>query len=297
MPNASITYEQVAHTAMILVERGETPTIQRIHEHLGSGSPHTLYKHLRAWKATQPPAEKVAIQLPEALVRAITGEIERQVSMARTDAEAHLQEAQQTSDTLAEAGEELEVQAEQLLNHATRLESERDYIKEERNAAQADIERLQKTLNEERRETEKIREALTQAQTRITLLTEQRNEARQAHMESQRTNQALEHALRTAERAQAVAEAKQIATEQHAAEQREALHAERLARQQDAEIMRKDIAQIRSDWKDRITIIEQRAQEAEKRVIAAERARTKAEIQLEAFKSHDGVRSPGSKQH
>jgi len=295
MPRPGITYEQVAQAASILVEQGNKPTIQRIRDELGTGSPNTIHRYLRDWKAAQAPTQRAVIQLPDALIRAVADEIERQVSIARAEVEAQAQESQQTADMLAEMGEELEAQTEQLLSQVNHLESERDDVTDERDTAQAELERLRKTLNEERLDAEKTRESLAQAQARIKLLSEQRDEYYQTSMDAQRKLQAIERLQRATERAKTAAEAKQAAAEHNAMDQREALKAERQARKLDADAVRKEIAQLRNEWKERLTVLEQGVHSAEQRAIAAERARSKVEIQLKALKSQDGVRPPGKR--
>ncbi|WP_340367478.1 DNA-binding protein, partial [Marinobacter azerbaijanicus] len=46
MARTGITYEQVATVADALVGQGEKPSIQRIREQLGTGSPNTIHRHL-----------------------------------------------------------------------------------------------------------------------------------------------------------------------------------------------------------------------------------------------------------
>ncbi|KJZ03183.1 mucin, partial [Halomonas sp. S2151] len=67
MARTGITYEQVATVADALVGQGEKPSIQRIREQLGTGSPNTIHRHLKAWRATQAPAERRAARLPDEL--------------------------------------------------------------------------------------------------------------------------------------------------------------------------------------------------------------------------------------
>ena len=88
MARTGITYEQVATVADALVGQGEKPSIQRIREQLGTGSPNTIHRHLKAWRATQAPAERQAVKLPDELASALAQEIERQASAARAEAEA-----------------------------------------------------------------------------------------------------------------------------------------------------------------------------------------------------------------
>ncbi|MDP1271156.1 DNA-binding protein, partial [Klebsiella pneumoniae] len=74
----------------------------------------TIHRHLQAWKSTQVPARREAARLPEELAAALAEEIERQAARARADAEQAALEAQQTADALAETGEQLEAQADDL---------------------------------------------------------------------------------------------------------------------------------------------------------------------------------------
>ncbi|MGS2743811.1 DNA-binding protein [Halomonas sp. LS-001] len=295
MPRSEISYEEVARAAAMLVERGFTPSIQRIQGELGAGSPNLIHGHLRAWKIAQQPAEREPVHLPEALLRAFVDEIERQVSKVRLEAEAHVEEALEAADTLAENGHELEVKTEQFRSLATRLEGECDKVSLERNEAVMEVERLRKALNDERNQAKKTQESLVQAQERISLLVEERDKYRQESMENQRALQVTRRLQLAAERARAVAETKQAAAEHNVIEQREALKAERQARRLDADTVRKDIALTHSEWKERLAVLEQKVQKAEQRTVAAERERSKLDIQLKALKSQDGVRSPGKR--
>ena len=107
MARTGITYEQVATVADALVGQGEKPSIQRIREQLGTGSPNTIHRHLKAWRATQAPAERRAARLPDELTAALAEELERQAAAARAEAEENALEAQHTADELAATGEQL----------------------------------------------------------------------------------------------------------------------------------------------------------------------------------------------
>ena len=295
MPRPRITYEQVAHVANQLVDQGVMPTIKHIRDELEEGSPTTIYRHLREWKKTQAPAGRRAVKLSDTLIQAMASEIERQTSLIRTELDDQAREDQHAADILAEIGEELEAFTEQLQSQVSRLEGERDAIIDERDSALSERERIRKAFNEQRLETDKVRELLTQAQARIKLLGEQRDEYYQSSMDTQRKLQAAKRHQLATERARVAAEAKQLAAEHNASDLREALKAEQSARKLDADAVRKDIAQMRHEWKERQTALEQSVYSAEQRAISAERARSKAEIQLNALKSQDGVRAPGKR--
>ncbi|NKN34704.1 hypothetical protein HF203_15920, partial [Marichromatium bheemlicum] len=53
MARPGITYKEVAAAAEALTEQGETPSIKRVRDHLGTGSPNTIHRHLSAWRAEQ----------------------------------------------------------------------------------------------------------------------------------------------------------------------------------------------------------------------------------------------------
>ena len=54
---APIRYEQVAAAAENLEHRGAEPTLHRVLELLGGGSPHLVQRHLGAWRDARPAPE------------------------------------------------------------------------------------------------------------------------------------------------------------------------------------------------------------------------------------------------
>lgn len=295
MPGFGNTYDAIAHVATMLAEQGNEPNIHNVRNELGGGSPNQIYRHLSEWKKLQVPVERASITLSDTLLNTLVSEIERQMAGVRAELDEQIREAHHTADTLTEMGLELEAHAEQLQSQLSRLQCEQENIIHERDAAVSEVERLSKAINEQRLETDKLRELLTQAQARITLLEKQRDEYYQTSMEAQRKLQAAKYQEATTERAKVAAEAQQAALEYNANDLRQALKAEQRARKLDADAVRKDIAQMRHEWKERQTALEQSVYSAEQRAISAERARSKAEIQLNALKSQDGVRAPGKR--
>src|SRR5690554_6107206 len=137
MARIGITYEQVATAADALVGQGEKPSIQRIREQLGTGSPNTIHRHLKQWRATQVPAERQAARLPDELAAALSQELERQAAAARAEAEADALEAQHTADELAATGEQLEEENEALIAQLEALEADNTRTEAERDSALA----------------------------------------------------------------------------------------------------------------------------------------------------------------
>lgn len=73
MARPGISYEDVKHIALALIAQGDNPTIQRVREHLGSGSNSTIAAHLKRWQqelATPKPA--LPPEIPEAVMAALS---------------------------------------------------------------------------------------------------------------------------------------------------------------------------------------------------------------------------------
>ncbi len=60
-----ITQEQVSHAADALVAGGENPTVEKIRQALGTGSPNTVTRMLDAWRSTLAQRLQEVIKLPD----------------------------------------------------------------------------------------------------------------------------------------------------------------------------------------------------------------------------------------
>ncbi|MCP5424951.1 MAG: DNA-binding protein [Gammaproteobacteria bacterium] len=109
MARPGIQYEDVKNAAHTLLERGASPSIQRIREVLGTGSNSTIADHLKRWQMELADTPKMALApaLPEALSTAV----ESFWTVA-------LQQAEAAYQALREAAEERVVSAEQARNQA-----------------------------------------------------------------------------------------------------------------------------------------------------------------------------------
>jgi len=72
----SITAEQVAEAAETLLQRGETPSVRRVREMLGTGSNATVQALLHTWTAQQPAADTPQVAMSEGLAQAVKAELE-----------------------------------------------------------------------------------------------------------------------------------------------------------------------------------------------------------------------------
>ena len=180
MARQGITYDQVATAANALTGEGTRPTIQNIREHLGTGSPNTIHRHLSNWRAAQVPAERPTARLSDELTNAIGKEIEQHAAAARTEAETAAQEARAEADALADTGEGLEAEREAAAKRAGQAEAERDEITADRDRLAAELERVNGELDEARELAQQRSQQLADARARITSLEEREAETSQA---------------------------------------------------------------------------------------------------------------------
>lgn len=314
MARPGITYEEVQNAADTLVGRAESPTIQRVREHLGTGSPNTIHRHLTTWRAALAPAKREAAKLPEELASALADEIERQASAARAAAEAATLEAQNGADELAATGEGLEQQADELTTLVETLTVERDAAVAERDNAHVENERLRADLDQLRSSNDDILQSLAESRNRVITLTEQRDDLQKSHTAAAEAAKVAEAGRVDAERDMAVAVARLEAAQHQADERLESLKIEQKGRMDDAAQHREDLAALREDWSGRVSAVQEKAdtdaaqhrivlsdlheewqqrlaaaekatQDAQKRASDAERSQTKAEAQAEALKA------------
>lgn len=281
MARPGISFEIVAQAADTLVGRGEKPTIAAVREEIGTGSPNTIHRHLTAWKAAQAPSERQTAILPAELASALAQEIERQASAARADAEADALDARQTADQLASTGEVLEAEADELREKIEQITAERDEADRDRTEARQLVTEFRSQVKELEQQRDNARQELAETRNRITTLTEQRDKEHDAWLDAQRDTKVAETARIDAERAQAVAMAKLEAAQQQSDERREALKAEQQARRGDADNHKLALADLRSEWKERLKAAEKQVIEAQQRAQVAEQARGKAEAYSE----------------
>ena len=167
MARPGITYNEVSSAIDTLIARGEDPTINRIREELGTGSPNTIHRHLVSWRSSQPVAQRKAPELPPELQAAIVREFERQSADTRSEIERHLISAQKEAATLSKAGEDLEEangvledENADLLAHKGRLQALSDERQEE-------IKNLNSKLDTERKSLEEAHIQVAQGRNKI----------------------------------------------------------------------------------------------------------------------------------
>ena len=121
-----VTAEQIKAAADAIAAEGQSPTIRAVRERLGTGSPNTIQRHLSQWRESRPQVTQAAYELPAELVNAFGKELRRGAEAATADLRAELAEAHTEAKDLAETGEALENQIDELTGQAEALTHERD---------------------------------------------------------------------------------------------------------------------------------------------------------------------------
>lgn len=203
MARPGITYDEVIAAIDAILAAGEEPTIQRIREHLGTGSPNTIHRHLVTWRQSRPVEQRRTPELPVELQAALVKEIERQAAEARADVLKSLVESQKEADTLSKTGEGLEDQNADLLEQNATLTADRERLTALAEERQGKVVELESALDRERHAAEEARMQVAQGRYQVEALGQQ-----VADLKSQ-----LATALDDAKSAQAA----QVAAEKNAA--------------------------------------------------------------------------------
>ena len=164
MARQGITFEQVSAAIDELIAAGANPTIQGVRDILGTGSPNTIHRHLTAWRAAAPVAERKSIDLPHELKAALVAELERQAAAARAEVEKDLANTKEEAATLAETGEVLEAQNADLLEEIETVKAENEKMQIISKERDAEIQKLRAELAQERHSAEALRVELAKEQ-------------------------------------------------------------------------------------------------------------------------------------
>jgi hypothetical protein len=284
-PPADIPYAQVAAAAENLEGRGAEPTLQRVCEHLGGGSPNLIQRHLASWRAAREAPAPPSPRLPKALFEAFERELAQQVGAAFTAGEQRIEEARADAATLAELGETLEQRvAEQEARLAVAEQAARE-AHSRREVLQEELSQVRESLEGERREARTSREALLQTRQQVEMLREQLEEAVQARLAAERQARDADAERIRAERSQAVAETQRdsaLAQVREKAELHAGLHKELQA---ERARHRQEVAEMRAEQKQRLDAMERARQEAQKQAQEAAQRAAKAEIRAEALQA------------
>lgn len=167
MARTGVTFEQVEAVADAIRGEGLQPTINAVRERIGTGSPNTIHRHLTAWRSARPQTVTIATELPTSLTSAIATEIERAAASARAEIESKLVQAQTEAAELANVGEALEVERDELIEQVAALTTERDTLAGKAEQQAADIKTQAERIEREQQAAEAARVELARAQLKI----------------------------------------------------------------------------------------------------------------------------------
>jgi chromosome segregation ATPase len=167
MARTGVTFEQVEAAADAIRGEGLQPTINAVRERIGTGSPNTIHRHLTAWRSARPQAVTVTTELPTSLTSAIATEIERAAASARAEIESKLVQTQTEAAELANIGEDLEAERDELIEQVAALTTERDTLAGKAEQQAADIKAQAERIEREQQAAEAARVELARAQLKI----------------------------------------------------------------------------------------------------------------------------------
>lgn len=181
-----VTRESVfgAAEALAAEQGGKSPSVRRIRERLGGGSPNAITEFLREWRDGQLAARAASvIQVDDATLRAIESQLKMVSEAARADLQERLRAAEADIEELVAVGHELETRAAGL---TAELASAKDELQQrcgEIRQLTADVEkasvraaeevtRAQEVVGHERRIAETARVELGRMEVRLERMTE-----------------------------------------------------------------------------------------------------------------------------
>ncbi len=167
MARTGVTFEQIAAVADAITGEGNQPTINAVRDRIGTGSPNTIHRHLTVWRAARPRATVTAPELPATLTAAIAAEIEKAAYSARAEVETKLVQSQAEAVELANAGETLESERDELIEQVTDLTTERDKLAGKAAQQELDIKVQAERIEREQQAAEAARVELAKAQLKI----------------------------------------------------------------------------------------------------------------------------------
>lgn len=288
MARIGITYEDVQRAIDTLLQRQESPSVQKVREVLGTGSFTTISAHLREWRARREERKDVppARSMPEPL-RQLAEHLWEQAQETANDGLAHYRQEADSQvaaarEAVAEAmrrAEDAEQRESALSAHLTRLDerlaeqaaelarrqAERDTALKTNEQQQAVVERLESKLNTMHRQLEE-REASYQLHRR-----EQEKEWQAQLAQEEKRHESAEARLmglldearqeyRLAEKAR---HSKQAKLEQRLAKAQDELKAQQQEQRQEQQALSQELTQALAEAERERLLAEQRDQAAQ----------------------------------
>ena len=149
MARAGVTYHDIAKAAQAIKAQGQEPTVDRVREHLGTGSKSTIAPLLKRWRSDNGEAAAVS-GLPNDLVEVVKSLHERVQQMA--------------DHRIEQARREFEALNEELRNELTQANNTIAQLTARQQDLENQTERLSKEKSEQSRSLEDVRVSLAKAE-------------------------------------------------------------------------------------------------------------------------------------
>lgn len=152
MARQEVTFDEVSAAATSLQNDGKPATIDTVREKLGTGSPHTIQKHLVVWRASNvKPAEAPKVEIPQELAAALGAWAQQFAQESGAGARDALAQAESDMEALLASGGELESERDELLAEVDDLSAARDEALATAAERSEEVERLTAELRDARR--------------------------------------------------------------------------------------------------------------------------------------------------
>lgn len=182
MARSGIQYSDVQQAIDTLLTRGDTPSVQRIREVLGTGSFTTISEHFRHWRTEReqnrdiPPPKgvpEVVVNVASELWREAQDVANQALAHYREEANRQVEEAQQAAVDAAHLAANAEQRESALADHLRHTEQRLEALNREFAASQANEQHLLKAANEARAESQQLKKAHEALQQHNATLTQQ----------------------------------------------------------------------------------------------------------------------------
>lgn len=173
-----VTFESVANACEAIIAEDDSPSVRKIKNYLGGGSPNAILTHYREWQAGRPQVTDNVIEVSETTLNAIRGDMNRAQTKAAEVAEARASQLEEIVEDLrgeiaglqhksadqVELIEEQERQITGLTADNAKLMDQVEQVKESKREAE---QRLTAERDQERQRAEGLAEELATAKHKL----------------------------------------------------------------------------------------------------------------------------------
>ena len=165
---SGITFAQVSAVADQLVSEGSEVSINIIRAKLGTGSPNTVQKHLKAWREKSPQPCAVSVAISQTLNSALVNELISIAAASRAEVERKLIQAEADVAALSQGGDRLEQERDELKQRLLEMTTDRDTILGKATQQEIDVAMLSERLEREQSERSDVQVQLAMEKLKLT---------------------------------------------------------------------------------------------------------------------------------